>query len=163
KPDANNSRLCWFKTADPVLATPGGRGRCGQKIQQRSSPQGKEATKMQRTQSQCGAISLRRTLAKARFLASEDVIVSSCASDWRACRAGDLFFAVTTADDDGHEHAADAIERGAVAVVAERLLPVGVPQILVRDSRAAMARVCQALAGHPSRDLRTIGIAGSAG
>src|SRR5207244_13065248 len=67
------------------------------------------------------------------------------------------------ADDDGHEHAAEAIEQGAVAVVAERLLPVDAPQILVPDSRAALARVCQALAGNPSRELRTIGITGSAG
>jgi UDP-N-acetylmuramoyl-L-alanyl-D-glutamate--2,6-diaminopimelate ligase len=118
---------------------------------------------MQRTQSQGGAISLRQTLAKAQFLASEDVFVSSCAADWRACRSGDVFFALTTADDDGHERAAEAIDRGAVAVVAERLLPVSVPQVLVRDSRAAMARVCQALAGNPSRNLRTVGIAGSAG
>src|SRR3954467_2963423 len=118
---------------------------------------------MQRTQSLGGAISLRQTLAKAQFLASEDVVVSSCAADWRACRAGDVFFALTTADDDGHERAAEAIDRGAVAVVAERLLPVSVPQVLVRDSRAAMARVCQALAGNPSRNLRTVGIAGSAG
>jgi UDP-N-acetylmuramoyl-L-alanyl-D-glutamate--2,6-diaminopimelate ligase len=118
---------------------------------------------MHQTPLACGAVSLRQTLPKARFLANDDVIASSCASDWRACRAGDVFFALTTADDDGHERAADAIERGAVAVVAERLLPVQVPQILVRDSRVALARVCHALAGDPSRELRTIGIAGSAG
>ena len=111
----------------------------------------------------CGAVSLRETLPKAHFLAADDVVATSAASDWRACRAGDVFFALTTADDDGHERAVDAIERGAVAVVAERLLPVQVPQILVRDSRVALGRVCQALAGDPSRELRTIGIAGSAG
>ena len=111
----------------------------------------------------CGAVSLRQTLPKARFLATDDVIASSAASDWRACRAGDVFFALTTADDDGHERATEAIERGAVAVVAERLLPIEVPQVLVSDSRVALARVCQALAGNPSHELRTIGIAGSAG
>jgi UDP-N-acetylmuramoyl-L-alanyl-D-glutamate--2,6-diaminopimelate ligase len=109
------------------------------------------------------AISLRETLPKARFLAAGDVLARSCAADWRACQAGDVFFAVTTADDDGHEHAAHAIKRGAAAIVAERLLPAAVPQVLVRDSRAALARVCQALAGNPSQALRTIGIAGSAG
>jgi UDP-N-acetylmuramoyl-L-alanyl-D-glutamate--2,6-diaminopimelate ligase len=110
-----------------------------------------------------GVISLRATLPKARFLAERDVRAASCSADWQACRPGDVFFAVTTRDDDGHEHAAAAIERGAVAVVAERLLPVETPQILVRDSRSAFARVCQALAGHPSRELATIGITGSAG
>ncbi len=111
----------------------------------------------------CSAVSLRQTLPKARFLTSDDIVASSCASDWRACRDGDVFFALTTADDDGHERAAEAIERGAVAVVAERLLPIEVPQALVPDSRVALARVCQALAGNPSAELRAVGIAGSAG
>jgi UDP-N-acetylmuramoyl-L-alanyl-D-glutamate--2,6-diaminopimelate ligase len=111
----------------------------------------------------CSAVSLRQTLPKARFLASDDIVAGSAASDWRACRAGDVFFALTTADDDGHERAAEAIERGAVAVVAERLLPVEVPQALVPDSRVALARVCQALAGNPSAELRAVGVAGSAG
>ncbi len=110
-----------------------------------------------------GEVSLRLALPRARFLAAGDVRVTSCSADWRACRPGDVFFALTTADDDGHEHAAAAIARGAVAVVAERYLPVQTPQVLVRDSRSAFARVCQALAGDPSRELTTIGVTGSAG
>src|SRR4051812_2589795 len=101
---------------------------------------------MHSTPHACGAVSLRQALPKARFLTQDDIIAGSCASDWRACREGDVFFALTTADDDGHERASEAIERGAVAVVAERLLPIEVPQVLVPDSRAALARVCQALA-----------------
>jgi UDP-N-acetylmuramoyl-L-alanyl-D-glutamate--2,6-diaminopimelate ligase len=108
-------------------------------------------------------VSLRATLPKARFLAGRDVLATSCSADWRACRTGDVFFALTTANDDGHEHAGAAIERGASAIVAERLLPVQVPQVLVQDSRSALARVCQALAGNPSQHLQTIGITGSAG
>jgi len=108
-------------------------------------------------------VSLRRALPQARFLAGGDVLAQSCSADWRTCREGDVFFALTTADDDGHEHARAAIERGAAAVVAERLLAVDVPQVLVEDSRIALAHVCQALAGDPSAELRTIGITGSAG
>lgn len=109
------------------------------------------------------AVSLRQTLPKARFLAEGDILARSCAADWQACRQGDVYFALTSADDDGHEHAAQAVERGASAVVGERLVPAGIPQVLVRDSRAALAKVCQALAGYPSRELRTIGVAGSSG
>jgi UDP-N-acetylmuramoyl-L-alanyl-D-glutamate--2,6-diaminopimelate ligase len=109
------------------------------------------------------SISLREALPKARFIAGDDIQASSCSADWRACQAGDLFVALTTADDDGHEHVREAIERGATAVLAERLVPSSVPQILVKDSRVALGRVCQALAGNPSRDLCTIGITGSAG
>jgi len=124
---------------------------------------GKEAMKMHQAHLPTGSVSLRQVLPRATFFAVDDVLATSCSGDWRACHAGDVYFALTTADDDGHEHAAAAIKNGAVAVVAERLLPVDRPQILVRDSRVALARVCQALAGNPSRDLTTIGIAGSAG
>jgi UDP-N-acetylmuramoyl-L-alanyl-D-glutamate--2,6-diaminopimelate ligase len=110
-----------------------------------------------------GPVSLRETLTKAQFLKAADVVASSCSADWRACQPGDVFFAVTTADDDGHEHAAEALAAGASAVVAERLLPIETPQILVRDTRVAFARVCQALAGNPSRQLKTIGVTGTAG
>ena len=117
------------------------------------------------------SVSLREALPKARWIGQGDVIAASCTSDWRACRPGDVFFALTTADGDGHENAALAVERGAAAVVVERLVPLtdqatggkSVPQLLVRDSRAALARVCQALAGNPSRALNTIGITGTAG
>src|SRR5262245_57826520 len=115
---------------------------------------------MQRTQVRGSAVSLRETLPKARFLRGGDFLVISCSAEWRACQPGDLFVAVTTAEDDGHERVTEAIERGAAAVVAERLLPVNVPQILVKDSRVALSRVCQALAGNPSREMRTVGITG---
>jgi UDP-N-acetylmuramoyl-L-alanyl-D-glutamate--2,6-diaminopimelate ligase len=108
-------------------------------------------------------VSLRRALPQARFLAGKDVLAQSCSADWRTCREGDVFFALTTADDDGHEHARAAIQRGAAAVVVERLVAVDVPQVLVEDSRVALGCVCQALAGEPSAELRTIGITGSAG
>jgi UDP-N-acetylmuramoyl-L-alanyl-D-glutamate--2,6-diaminopimelate ligase len=118
---------------------------------------------MQRTLLRSGAISLREALPKARWIREGDVRFASVASDWRVCRPGDVFFALTTADGDGHEDAALAVEKGAAAIVAERLVPVDAPVILTKDSRAALARVCQALAGHPSRQLRTIGITGTAG
>jgi UDP-N-acetylmuramoyl-L-alanyl-D-glutamate--2,6-diaminopimelate ligase len=111
----------------------------------------------------CGAVSLREALPKGRWMREGDVCFDSCTADWRVCRPGDVFFALTTADGDGHEDAALAVEKGAAAVVAERLVPVDAPVILVKDSRSALARVCQTLAGHPSRQLRTIGITGTAG
>ena len=51
------------------------------------------------------SVSLREVLPKARFLSGDDIQASSCSADWRACQTGDLFVALTTADDDGHEHA----------------------------------------------------------
>ena len=110
-----------------------------------------------------GPVSLRGVLRKAKFTRGSDLSVAKCSSDWRDCAPGDLYVALTTADGDGHEHAREAIARGAIGVLAERLVPVDAPVVLVKDTRAAYGRVTQALAGHPCRKLRTIGVTGTAG
>jgi UDP-N-acetylmuramoyl-L-alanyl-D-glutamate--2,6-diaminopimelate ligase len=89
--------------------------------------------------------------------------VAKHTSDWRDCAPGDLYVALTTADGDGHEYARDGVARGAVAVLAERLVPVDAPVVLVKDTRTALGRLTQALAGYPCRKLRTIGVTGTAG
>jgi UDP-N-acetylmuramoyl-L-alanyl-D-glutamate--2,6-diaminopimelate ligase len=112
-----------------------------------------------------GGISLRALLADdVRGARIPDVRVTSCTSDFRHVRRGDVFVAVAGADDDGHDGAMEAVERGAAAVICERPLPVfGVPQIVVSDSRVAYGRLCQALVGNPSRDLKVIGVTGTHG
>ncbi len=54
--------------------------------------------------------------------------------------------------------------RGARAILAERLLPTnGTPMCVVPDTRVAYGRLCQALAGNPSRRLKVIGVSGTNG
>ena len=64
---------------------------------------------------------------------------------------------------DGDDFVAEAIARGAVAVVAERPLRRQVPVCLVPDTREASGRICQALAGQPSHKLTVIGVTGTNG
>jgi len=93
-----------------------------------------------------------------------NIRATSCTSDWRQVCPGDVFVALAEADQDGHDLAARAVERGAVAVICERPLPLfHVPQFVVTDSRVAYGKLCQALVGNPSRDLQVIGITGSHG
>lgn len=113
--------------------------------------------------SRAGGISLRQTLPKTKFLGGDDISVVSCCGDSRRVRPGDLFVAILGSEQDGHDHAGEAIERGAVAVLTERLLPIDVPQCLVPDTREAYGRVCQALAGNPSSELRVVGVTGTTG
>jgi len=110
-------------------------------------------------------VSLRALLAEElRGIQAPNVRATSCTSDWRQLRPGDVFVALAEADDDGHDHAAEATQRGACAVICERPLPVfDVPQIVVPDTRVAYGRLCQALVGNPSRQLKVVGVTGTHG
>lgn len=76
---------------------------------------------------------------------------------------GDLFFCVRGFSVDGHEFAADAVERGAAALVCERPLGLGVPEVLVADARAAMPEFARRFYGDPSSELDVVGITGTNG
>ena len=89
--------------------------------------------------------------------------VTGIAYDSRLVVPGDLFAALPGADVDGHDYAADAVRRGAAALLVERALGLDVPQLIVRDGRAALAVVSAAFFGHPSRELGVIGVTGTDG
>src|SRR3954471_5148546 len=92
-----------------------------------------------------------------------DVDVAALAFDNRVVVPGTLFFCVPGFTRDGHDFAADAVARGAVALVVERPLGLGVPEVLVEDVRAAMAVAAARFYGDPSARLRIVGITGTNG
>jgi len=91
------------------------------------------------------------------------VDVLDLAYDARSVVPGSVFFCVPGARADGHDFAAEAVERGAVALVVERPLDVGVPQVVVVDARAAMAVAADELFDHPTAELEVVGITGTSG
>jgi UDP-N-acetylmuramoyl-L-alanyl-D-glutamate--2,6-diaminopimelate ligase len=91
------------------------------------------------------------------------VELADLAYDAREVTSGALFFCVRGAKADGHDFAAEAVERGAVALVVERPLDIAVPQLVVSDSRAGMAVVADAFFGHPTRDLTVAAVTGTNG
>ncbi len=95
--------------------------------------------------------------------ATQDLEISSLAYDSREVRPGALFFCVSGFERDGHEFAAQAIERGAAALVVERPLDVDVPEVEVASARAAMGPLADAFYDHPSSALRVVGVTGTNG
>ena len=92
------------------------------------------------------------------------VDVTALAFDSRQVGPGTAFFCVRGFTRDGHDFAAGALARGAVALVVDHELEgIGVPQVLVEDVRAAMAPAAARLHGDPTATLRTIGITGTNG
>lgn len=109
-------------------------------------------------------VSLRKALADDLAARPRDVRATSCTSDFRQVRRGDVFVAIAGPADDGHDFAVEAVRHGAAAVVCERMLPVfDVPQFVVANSRAAYGKLCQALVGNPSQQLKVIGVTGTSG
>ncbi|HET9674724.1 MAG TPA: UDP-N-acetylmuramoyl-L-alanyl-D-glutamate--2,6-diaminopimelate ligase [Gaiellaceae bacterium] len=102
-------------------------------------------------------------------LAPKDVIgrapveLSDLAYDAGRVRPGALFFCVPGGRFDGHDFADDAIGRGAVALVVERPLEVGVPQLVVGDARRAMAQAAVEFFGDPTSQLVVVGVTGTNG
>jgi UDP-N-acetylmuramoyl-L-alanyl-D-glutamate--2,6-diaminopimelate ligase len=95
---------------------------------------------------------------------AEGATVTGCTSQWRQVQPGDAFVAVLGDDQDGHDFAAQAVERGAAAVIVERPLPIfSVPVYHVDDTRVAFGELCHALVDNPSRRLRVIGVVGTQG
>ncbi len=89
--------------------------------------------------------------------------ITSLAYDSRSVTPGALFFCVRGGSSDGHEHAADALARGAVALVVERRLGLGVPEVEVPSARAAMAEMAVRFYGDPSATLEVVGVTGTNG
>jgi UDP-N-acetylmuramoyl-L-alanyl-D-glutamate--2,6-diaminopimelate ligase len=95
--------------------------------------------------------------------APQPVEVRDLAYDARAVTSGALFFAVPGERADGHDFAGEAVECGAVALVVERRLELAVPQVVVRDSRAAMGPAADVFFGQPTRELEVVGVTGTSG
>jgi UDP-N-acetylmuramoyl-L-alanyl-D-glutamate--2,6-diaminopimelate ligase len=113
--------------------------------------------------SRAGGISLADLFPKSRFFGGGPFSINSCCDNARYCQPGDLYAAVHRASEDGHDLVQEAIQRGAVAVLAERPVTMDVPHCIVRDSRSAFSVLCQALAGNPTSQLCTAGISGTHG
>ncbi|HET6551823.1 MAG TPA: UDP-N-acetylmuramoyl-L-alanyl-D-glutamate--2,6-diaminopimelate ligase [Solirubrobacter sp.] len=92
-----------------------------------------------------------------------DVVVTGLTFDNRLVGPGTLFFCVPGFTRDGHDFAPDAVARGAAALVVQRPLGLGVPEVLVEDVRAAMAVAAARFYGDPTSELRVAGITGTNG
>jgi UDP-N-acetylmuramoyl-L-alanyl-D-glutamate--2,6-diaminopimelate ligase len=93
-----------------------------------------------------------------------DVVVRSVVLDSRQAGPGALFAALSGQHADGRTFAAAAVASGAVAILAAEPVPsLSVPQLIVRDARAALALAAAWLAGFPSRRLGIVGVTGTDG
>ncbi len=94
-----------------------------------------------------------------------DQEVTELIYDSRKVVPGCVFLCISGAVYDGHSFAAEAIEKGAAAIVIEKeiaLSKVGTV-IKVSDTRLALAYMSAAYFGYPAEKLTTIGVTGTKG
>ena len=100
-------------------------------------------------------------------LGNADDEVSGIAYRSDRVQPGDAFFCVVGMTSDGHSFAQDAINRGAKVLVVQRKVYLAdatdVTEIVVKDTRKAMAAAAANFYDHPSKDIALVGITGTNG
>ncbi len=90
--------------------------------------------------------------------------VSALAYESTQVAAGSLFCTWKGKARDGHSYIPEAIERGAVAIVAEKkMMDLAGPNIRVENGRRALGRMAANFYGHPSKEVQVIGLTGTNG
>ena len=90
--------------------------------------------------------------------------VRGITEDSRAVEPGALFAAVTGEHVDGHDFVERAAAAGAAVAIVERPLPdLGLPQLVVERSKAALGTAAAWWFGDPSHELGVLGITGTDG
>lgn len=94
-----------------------------------------------------------------------DVSIASIAVDSRRVEPGALFVCLRGARADGHDHVADAVARGAAAILAQRPIrvPSGTASMLVPDALAALSPIAATFYDRPSEALTIVGVTGTNG
>jgi UDP-N-acetylmuramoyl-L-alanyl-D-glutamate--2,6-diaminopimelate ligase len=97
------------------------------------------------------------------YQSKENPVISSVEMDSREVKPGSLFICIKGYTVDGHDYVQQAIEKGAVAIIAEKPLQASVPVVLVSDTKRTMAVLADFFYQHPTQKLQLIGVTGTNG
>ncbi|NNN09170.1 MAG: UDP-N-acetylmuramoyl-L-alanyl-D-glutamate--2,6-diaminopimelate ligase [Acidimicrobiaceae bacterium] len=92
-----------------------------------------------------------------------DVEIRGITFDSRAVHPGDVFLAYCGEHRDGHLYAGEAVQRGATAIVVERVLDLAVAQCVVPSVSEAAGHIASKFYDHPSRSMSVVGVTGTNG
>lgn len=73
----------------------------------------------------------------------DDVVLDGVSIDTRTLSGGELFIALRGPNFDGHDFVAQAMEKGAAAVMVEHIMDLAIPQLIVSDTRLAMGQLAR--------------------
>ncbi len=95
---------------------------------------------------------------------NKDIKISGIAFNSLDVKPGDVFVCISGFKTDGHKFAQDALEKGAVAIVAEKEIEdTAATVVLVENARFALAHMAAVFYEYPYKSFRLIGITGTNG
>ena len=96
-------------------------------------------------------------------LGRTDIEIKKITFDSTKVNKHTLYVALKGSRADGHDFLEQVKEQGCAAVLTERLCSVELPQVVVKDTRAALSRLCAKLNGNPEKKLRIVTVVGTNG
>jgi UDP-N-acetylmuramoyl-L-alanyl-D-glutamate--2,6-diaminopimelate ligase len=99
-------------------------------------------------------------------IGSTDVRIKNICFDSRKAKQGSLFVAITGTKVDGHQFIDEVIEKGAVAIICEKIPEKkreGITYVLVNNSAFALSIIAGNFYDNPSEKIRLVGVTGTNG
>jgi UDP-N-acetylmuramoyl-L-alanyl-D-glutamate--2,6-diaminopimelate ligase len=108
---------------------------------------------------------LLEALPRSELRGDADIDIGSIEYDSRRVGGGEMFVCLEGLARNGHDFAAAAVAKGAVALTVTHPIPEvsRTTQVVVPDTREAMARFAAAFFSHPARSLKVVGVTGTNG
>ena len=110
-------------------------------------------------------LTLAKALGNPKRFGKGNPTLTGISENSKATQPGDLFVCIPGIKADGRSYAEEAAALGARALVLQKepLRSLDLPQLVVKDSREALARLAHRYYQNPSRDVKVIGVTGTKG
>lgn len=94
---------------------------------------------------------------------NENPEITGVEMDSRNVKPGYLFICIEGYTVDGHQYVAQAVENGAIAILAQKPIETSVPVAFVKDTNRSMAVIGNTFYQNPTHNLNLVGITGTNG
>lgn len=98
-----------------------------------------------------------------KTIGNMNVDIKNVVFDSKEVTSGSLFICLKGSRTDGHEFYKYAENYGAAAILTEKKLDTGLPQVIVKDSRYSFSLISMNFYGNVHKKLRIIGVVGTNG
>lgn len=99
-----------------------------------------------------------------KIIGDDSIDITGLCYDSRNISKGDVFFCIKGYETDGHKYVQSAIDNGASAIVTDHFIEnADAVQIIVNDTREAMAEIAASYFDFPALKMKMIGITGTNG